>query len=887
LAGFRRRGSSCVGGAIEALVLAMACLSPWAFGGIDPLGQFVLYAGVAGVLALWAVRILLDGRLPWARCPVLLCLAALLLSGAFQLVPLPPGLLAWLAPGTARLYGQLLPETTEVLPPGTPAGDPLPPAGSTLSFAPGQTRVDLVRLVAVFLLFAAVRNNCASAAALRRLSIAAVVNGALMSFFALVQSFSSPPDTLYWGLRPGPGGFGPFLNKNNFAFYVNLCLGLGVGLLLSTGRTAPAGARSARGRLDSGGFLSPGDLLGNPKALWVGFALVLMVTGVVFSMSRGGFLALVGASAVGLVVYLWRSGRSVRVGAVALVLLAALALGGWLGLDKVRVRLETLRGGKALQEGRLPLWSRMLASVEQFPVFGTGWGTFTDVEPLYRSDPEDVHYYTNAENEYLEALVEGGLIRLALSLLAVGLIFRLGLRALGRHEGHRAGGLAFGALFAFTALAIESFGDFGLHIPAIVFLGTTICANLGALGGPGGAPAHTRASDSGPGAADRPGVYSWRLGGLAPAAGAALALALGAWLFYEGWCYQEAKGLRLEASRLVKSPATRGRSLQLLEEVARLAPESGRFQVDLAAWHRKRYHEGAQELYRKAAWSGAAWAAVDLAAATSSPPSPPACAAAPLAALGAWAVVQQREEGRLTREQLIPALRHFLRARQLDPLLPEPHRYLANYVRQFTHADSRVTYLERARLLAPYDPVLWYLVGLEYLDRQPERAWENWRQSLELSDHCLATILQQRAVPLGPEALLNKVLPDRPGSLFKAAGQLYPGPEDAPRRRVLLERALALLQARPGGLRAKDYHLMARIHLEFGRDADALTAYRGALARDPRQAGWRLELAKLLHRQGRLQEALEELGRVIQDQPDNAEARQLQKTVFQEQLNGK
>jgi O-antigen ligase/tetratricopeptide (TPR) repeat protein len=845
LAGFRRRGSSFVGGAIEALVLAMVCLSPWAFGGVDPLGQFVLYAGVAGVLALWAVRMLLDGRLSWARCPVLLCLAALLLSGAFQLVPLPPGLLAWLAPGTARLYGQLLPETTEVLPLGTPAGDPLPPAGSTLSFAPGQTRVDLVRLVAVFLLFAAVRNNCASAAALRRLSIAAVVNGALLSFFALVQSFSSPPDTLYWGLRPGPGGFGPFLNKNNFAFYVNLCLGLGVGLLLSTGRTAPAGARSARGRVESGGFLSPGDLLGNPKALWVGFALVLMVTGVVFSMSRGGFLALVAASAVGLLVYLWRSGRSVRVGAVALVLLAALALGGWLGLDKVRVRLETLRGGKALQEGRLPLWSRMLASVEQFPVFGTGWGTFTDVEPLYRTDPEDVHYYTNAENEYLEGLVEGGVVRLALSVLAVGVVFRLGLRALGRYEGRRTGGLVLGALFAFTALAIESFGDFGLHIPAIVFLGTAICANLGALGGPGGAPAHARAPESAPGGADRPGVYSWRLWGLAHAAGAALLLALGGWLFYEGWRYQEAKRLRLQAFRLVKSPAARGHSLQLLEEVTRLAPESGRFQVDLATWHLNRYREGARELYRKVARAG----------------------------------LRQDEEARLARERLIPALQHFLRARQLDPLLPEPHRCLADCVRQFTRADPRVVYLERARLLAPYDPVLCYLVGLEYLDRQPERAWENWRQSLELSDLCLDPILQQSAARLGPEALLAKVLPDRPGSLFEAAGQLYPRPEDAPRRRVLLERALALLQARPGVLRAKDYHLLARIHVVLGRDAEALTAYRGALARDPRQAGWRLELAKLLYRQGRLQETREELGRVIQDQPANAEARQLLNTV--------
>src|SRR5262249_30966272 len=95
--------------AMEALVLALVCLSPWAFGAVEPVSEFILYAGVALLVGLWGAKVLLEWRLSWQRCPVALCLAGLFLIGIWQLTPLPRPLLGRLSPATTRLYGRLLP----------------------------------------------------------------------------------------------------------------------------------------------------------------------------------------------------------------------------------------------------------------------------------------------------------------------------------------------------------------------------------------------------------------------------------------------------------------------------------------------------------------------------------------------------------------------------------------------------------------------------------------------------------------------------------------------------------------------------------------------------------------------------------------------------------
>jgi O-antigen ligase/tetratricopeptide (TPR) repeat protein len=872
-AGFRRTATRLVRGAMEAGVLILVCLSPWAFGAVEPEHEFLLDVGVAVLTTLWGARMLLDGQLSWRKCPVAVCVTAWVLLGVWQVIPLPGGLLGRISPATVRMYDRLLPAQPEVLPFGEPRGTSIVPAGSTLSFYPGATRRETFRYLAILLLFAVVRNNIASSASLRRLGIAVFVNGSLLALFGLIQAFSSDPQTIYWAY-PAPGAtgvFGPFINRNHFAFYMNVCVGLGAGLLLGRyagrGRTRGGEGPTPAGTLGTRAHASAGDGLAlslDPVALGMISALALMISSVVSSLSRGGFLALLCSSILGLVTWRLRSRWSTRGGIVVPTLVIALALVSWFGYDRVVTRLATFQDGLVSRGGRLAAWSRALPPVRDFPLWGTGYGTYQFIDILNRNDAFDANTINDhAHNDYLEALVEGGLAQLVPVVVAVVLVFRLGFRAIHRQEDRPVGGLVLGALVGFTAAAIHSFSDFGLHIPANAAIVTVLCAQLCAAGhGRGGAgpePAADREADD----SDR---YVLRLRGLAPTLGAASVVALGLALACEGLRAHRAQQLRLAAFDLEASPdpAIRDQKAAYLEAATRLVPGYARLQADLAHVHLGIFERRMAEL----------------------------TAGGPRGARAGAGLTTDRdgrggvEEGQLTHEHLVPALRHFLRSRDLCPLRAEAHMEIADHVDQLEVAEPRIAYLERAKLLCPDDPELWNRCGIqEIADGRPDRAWASWRRSLELSDSLLPEILDRSAAHLGPRDIMCRVLPDRPGLLLKAALYLYPQPEEG--RRPFLEGALAILEGRPDSPGAADLHVKASIHRALGQSAEAMTAYRAALDLEPLQLAWRHELAELSYEQGQFQESFQELLKIKMMQPEDARARELLDAVNRKIAEGR
>jgi O-antigen ligase len=622
---------------MEGIVLLLACGSPWALGAVHPAFEALLYGGVGLLLLLWAARALLQGRLTWRHCPVAVCLAGLFLLGVVQLAPLPRGALTRLSPAAAGLYGELLPGEREALPPPAILPDVPLAAGKSLSLYPAGTRAELVRLLAVFLLFAAVRSNVASPAALGRLAVAATANGAALSLFALLQVFSAPRLTVYWALPVAAESapFGPFICRNHFPFYVNICIGLAAGLLL---------ARRARWR-------AAPDLLHDPPALWVGLALALMLAAVVLSLSRGGLIALACAGGVGLLWGAARSSRPVRWGGALLTAALGLGLLAWLGPETLRERLSTLWQGDALEQGRAEIWADVLPAIRDYPLCGTGYGTFEHVELVYRDSPARKGWvFEHAHNDYLEALVEGGPVRLLLSMAAVLFVYRLGWRALRHFRGQATEGLLLGTLVGFTTVVVHSAVDFGLHIPAIAVLATVVAAHIAALG------ERLRA----PGTAAAPG-WGARL---ATVTGAVTAVALALLLGSEGWRMAAAESLRLAAR-------SRGgdEGLPLMEAATATAPERAALQFEAGQAYASRYDQ----------------------------------------ALAQAADSEGRQ--RAARDYLWPALAHFAQARDLCPLSAKAHLRLAVHRDGFARADSRNAYLARAGRLLPSDPELHDLAG--------------------------------------------------------------------------------------------------------------------------------------------------------------------------------
>src|SRR5262249_15548648 len=270
----------------------------------------------------------------------------------------------WVSPGTATMRRELMPTQPEQVEPGGEAETTTTPSAAVISLYPGATRSQLVGLLALVSLFAVGRNNLSSPDCMRRLAVVVVINGTGLALFGLLQFFTSSPQMLYWSVPSLGAVFGPFINRNHFATYANLCIGLGIGLFL-------------HGQQAQGGRVGGMQTLLRPQVLSTGLALALMVAAVAVCLSRGGLLALAAGGVVWRVFACWRARRPARVWGAILVGAGAAALVAWLAFPAVAARVGTLWRGAALEDGRLMLWTRVLPLWRDFPVWGSGYGTFT------------------------------------------------------------------------------------------------------------------------------------------------------------------------------------------------------------------------------------------------------------------------------------------------------------------------------------------------------------------------------------------------------------------------------------------------------------------------------------------------------------------------------
>jgi len=273
-------------------------------------------------------------------------------------------------------------------------------------------------------------------------------------------------------LLPPGAGYAQFINKNHFAFLMEMALGLGLGLIVARG--------VHRERVP----------------IYVA-ALIAVWTALVLSNSRGGLLAMLGQMAFTLVLFirrrtrkgsdasndgqrgrLRRSARSLAV-QIALVvgLVIAVILGViWIGGDPLVSNIESasseLKATQSeLREGsrRRDIWRASWRMFRANQIAGAGLGGYWAAVPQYH-DASGKMTPQQAHNDYLELLASGGLIGAAIGIwFLILLIQRLRLAIRARDSLYRAG--ACGVTIVAVGLAVHSLFDFGLHITinALIF----------------------------------------------------------------------------------------------------------------------------------------------------------------------------------------------------------------------------------------------------------------------------------------------------------------------------------------------------------------------------------------------------------------------------------
>lgn len=365
-----------------------------------------------------------------------------------QCLPLPASLLAVLSPETQAMW-----QGAE---------------WATLSLDPLQTRLYAALSFAYWSCFVVALLTVRDARRLDRLAYALVLSGLLQALIGAVLFSTGAQYRLFFSDVVHDRVKGAFVYHNHMAGYMEICLSVGIGLML-----ARLGGESKAGRRNWKNWLSEAiDFMLSPK-MRLRLMLVVMVIALVLTRSRMGNTGFFAAMLVvgSLAIVLSRKTAPKTVALIAsLIIIDVLVIGTWIGLEKVVNRVQetalTVDGGGREEslELRQDAARHGMDLVADFPVFGTGAGSFYGSYLRYRTPREG--YFDHAHNDYVEIAADFGVLGAGLLGGFVLATLVAGVQVLVKRRSSLPRGIAFGALMAMVALIIHSTVDFNLQIPA-------------------------------------------------------------------------------------------------------------------------------------------------------------------------------------------------------------------------------------------------------------------------------------------------------------------------------------------------------------------------------------------------------------------------------------
>lgn len=408
-----------------------------------------------------------------AYCVPLFLLFGIVCYTALQSIPFPLALIKMLSPEAAQLWQGVDPTATQ----------------GTVSLDPAQTQLMAALAFVYASMFTFVIIVLRTQQRLVWFVYALIASGvfqALLGGFLLSIHAQYEVATVALVHDITSGIVGTFVNRNHFAGYMEMCLALGIGMMVAQlhGVSSKGQHRFVVSVLEF--ILSP--------AMCLRLMLVVMVVALVLTRSRmgnAGFFAAMLLAGVVYIVLARRATRMMMLLLISLIIIDVWVIGKWVGLDKVAQRLEAtpltimaaaqpdrqhkgLGREQSLEERTLPA-EFALGILRDFPLTGTGAGTFYTTFPRYRLMGIP-YYYDHAHNDYLELLTEYGLPASTLFALFLALTLVQIARTLRHHRLPLARGIGFGVLMAMLALLIHSTVDFNLQIPANALTFTVIMA---------------------------------------------------------------------------------------------------------------------------------------------------------------------------------------------------------------------------------------------------------------------------------------------------------------------------------------------------------------------------------------------------------------------------
>lgn len=436
--------------AIFVFLLVMIALTAVPYGTVEAWWEALFECAMFALTGLWLIEGWLSGAWHVRRRALLAPLVAMLLFMFVQTLTLPFGSEA----SAGALVGGKL--------------------WQAISADPYETRRGAIKLLALVSAFALLARYTHSTRRTLLLAYTVIGTGVASAVFGIIRQATQRSDGFFLPYLELNSGYGQFINKNHFAFLMEMALGLTLGFVVSRG-----GGRRER-------------------LLIYAAAGVPLWTALVLSNSRGGLLAMLCQLIFAALVWTtaskearqeeWKRGN--RAGAplkrimssaaariaLAVCLIAAAVVGiVWVGGETVVDRFEATSsdfGAQAEETAtssryntrRADIWRATWRLIKANPVAGVGVGGYWIAISSYndasgQSTPQQAH------NDYLELLASGGIIGAALAAWFVFAFIRLLRQTLQADDPLRRA-VCFGALIGLLGAALHSFLDFGLHITA-------------------------------------------------------------------------------------------------------------------------------------------------------------------------------------------------------------------------------------------------------------------------------------------------------------------------------------------------------------------------------------------------------------------------------------
>lgn len=448
--------------AIEWLLISLFAFMPLSFGARSAWSKEVVVALSGGIVVCFLLKVLFfnDQRLVWTWAYIPLGLFVLIV--VLQLIPLPSRWVGLISPTTVTLRQELL---------GDIPGPNTLLRKASLSFYPNATRHDLRLILSIAAVFVVAVNFLRHPSRMKRILMAIALIGGAVASIALAQGLFGNGKMYGFITDPPAGSFtGPFVNHNHYGQFMNLSIGAALAWICVTLHEFFAVRK-----------VTPSvvyDYLSSyiAKPLWLLVVIMALGTATIFiSLTRGGMISMLIASAVMTLVLVSRPSLKGRGWIMVMMALGAFACILYVGFDAVYDRFATLSDSRTY-EGRWQILKDLTASYRQFPVLGTGLGTHAVAYPMFKQI-DDIHLYSHAENEYAQLLEETGLVGLVV-LLVFGVIVLFSFVKNIRRDRSPIHSAAYGLGFGLLAILIHSFSDFGQHLPANAFLSAIFCAFL-------------------------------------------------------------------------------------------------------------------------------------------------------------------------------------------------------------------------------------------------------------------------------------------------------------------------------------------------------------------------------------------------------------------------